>query len=71
MTGELNPEEVKQSYHSMAQKLHPDKNRDNPEAAKQFEELKKAFDLLSEYSSNGRDLFFIKKLSWEQLNARS
>jgi DnaJ-class molecular chaperone len=57
------PEEVKQAYYAMAQKLHPDKNPDNPEAARQFEELKMAFDLLYEYSSNGRDLFLIKKLT--------
>ena len=64
------PEEVKQAYRAMAQKLHPDKNPDNPDAARQFEELKRAFDLLYGYSSNGRDLFSVKKLSWEQ-NTRS
>jgi len=64
------PQEVKRTYRSMAQKLHPDKNPDNPDAAKQFEELKKAFDLLYEYSNNGKDLFLIKKLSWQQPNTK-
>ncbi|MFA4844533.1 MAG: GvpL/GvpF family gas vesicle protein [Candidatus Margulisiibacteriota bacterium] len=57
------PEEVKRAYRAMAGKLHPDKNPDNPEAAKQFVELKKAFDLLYEYTSNGCDLFSVKKLT--------
>lgn len=70
ITGEPSPEDVKQAYHTMAQKLHPDKNPGSPDATNQFEELKKAFEILYEYSSNGRDLFFVKKLSWEQQNTK-
>jgi hypothetical protein len=71
INGDPKPEEVKQSYHDMAKKLHPDNNPGNPQANKDFEELKKVFDLLYEYSQNGKDLFSIKKLTWEQLNTRS
>lgn len=70
ITGEPGPEDIKQAYHTMAQKLHPDKNPGSPDATRQFEELKKAFEILYEYSCNGRDLFFVKKLSWEQQNTK-
>jgi len=67
---ESTPQEVKQAYRNMAQKIHPDQNPNKPDAQKQFEELKKAFDLLYAYSKNGRDLFLIKELSWQQPNMK-
>ncbi len=63
---EKTPQEIKQAYHTLAQKLHPDKNPDRPNAAHEFEQLKQAFELLFEYSSNGHDLFLIRKRQYDQ-----
>jgi DnaJ-domain-containing protein 1 len=40
------PQEIRKAYHALALKLHPDKNRDDPEATAKFQELNNAFDLL-------------------------
>src|SRR5438105_12075007 len=40
--------EVKKAYRSLAKQLHPDRNKDNPNAAKRFSEITSAYDLLSD-----------------------
>uniref|UniRef100_A0A7S0Y9T0 J domain-containing protein n=1 Tax=Polytomella parva TaxID=51329 RepID=A0A7S0Y9T0_9CHLO len=52
---ELNPEltdtDIKKAYRTLSLILHPDKNRDNPDAAKQFQSLVKAYKVLSDASA--------------------
>ena len=54
------PTEIKKAYHRMALKLHPDKNPDNPDAAKQFQTLQKVYGVLGDvdkrkvYDETGR-----------------
>ena len=40
--------EIKKAYRSLAKQLHPDRNKDNPNAAKRFGEITAAYDLLSD-----------------------
>ena len=40
--------EVKKAYRSLAKQLHPDRNQDNPQAAKRFGEVTNAYDILSD-----------------------
>ena len=40
--------EIKKAYRSLAKQLHPDRNKDNPNAAKRFAEVTHAYDLLSD-----------------------
>jgi DnaJ-class molecular chaperone len=40
--------EIKKAYRSLAKQLHPDRNQDNPNAAKRFAEVTHAYDLLSD-----------------------
>jgi DnaJ-class molecular chaperone len=41
-------EEIKKAYRSLAKQLHPDRNKDKPDAAKRFGEITHAYDLLSD-----------------------
>jgi DnaJ-class molecular chaperone len=43
-----NEAEIKKAYRSLAKQLHPDRNKDNPNAAKRFGEITQAYDLLSD-----------------------
>ena len=47
-------EEVKKAYRSLAKQLHPDRNKDNPNAAKRFSEVTHAYDLLSDKDKRAR-----------------
>jgi DnaJ-class molecular chaperone len=40
--------EIKKAYRSLAKQLHPDRNKDKPDAAKRFSEVTSAYDLLSD-----------------------
>jgi DnaJ-class molecular chaperone len=41
-------DEIKKAYRSLAKQLHPDRNKDKPDAAKRFGEITQAYDLLSD-----------------------
>jgi DnaJ-class molecular chaperone len=40
--------EIKRAYRKLAKELHPDRNKDNPQAAEKFAEATRAYDLLSD-----------------------
>ena len=40
--------EIKKAYRSLAKQLHPDRNKDKPDAAKRFSDVTAAYDLLSD-----------------------
>ncbi|MEP2735198.1 MAG: DnaJ C-terminal domain-containing protein [Erythrobacter sp.] len=40
--------EIKSAYRTLAKKLHPDRNKDNPKAAERFSNATNAYDLLSD-----------------------
>jgi len=46
--------EIKKAYRSLAKQLHPDRNADNPQAAKRFGEVTQAYDLLSDKDKRAR-----------------
>ncbi|QIK78468.1 J domain-containing protein [Sphingomonas piscis] len=46
--------EIKKAYRSLAKQLHPDRNKDNPNAAKRFSEVTQAYDLLSDKDKRAR-----------------
>src|SRR5881398_537358 len=46
--------EIKKAYRSLAKQLHPDRNKDNPDAAKRFAEVTNAYDLLSDKDKRAR-----------------
>ena len=44
VTPTANSDEIKLQYRKLALKLHPDKNRDNPDATEKFQELQEAYE---------------------------
>jgi len=46
--------EIKKAYRSLAKQLHPDRNKDKPDAARRFAEVTHAYDLLSDKDKRAR-----------------
>ena len=46
--------EIKKAYRSLAKQLHPDRNKDKPDAAKRFAEITHAYDLLSDQGKRAK-----------------
>ena len=46
--------EIKKGYRNLAKQLHPDRNKDKPDAAKRFSEITAAYDLLSDKDKRAR-----------------
>lgn len=46
--------EIKKAYRKLAKELHPDRNKDNPNAAEKFSDVTKAYDLLSDKNKRGQ-----------------
>ena len=46
--------EIKTAYRTLAKELHPDRNKDNPEAAERFSRVTQAYDLLSDADKRAR-----------------
>jgi DnaJ-class molecular chaperone len=46
--------EIKKAYRSLAKQLHPDRNKDKPDAARRFGEVTQAYDLLSDKDKRAR-----------------
>ena len=46
--------EIKKGYRNLAKQLHPDRNKDNPDAARRFGEITAAYDLLSDKDKRAR-----------------
>ncbi|CAN1293703.1 Chaperone protein dnaJ GFA2, mitochondrial, partial [Linum perenne] len=55
--------DIKKSYYQLAKKLHPDSNKDDPEAQQKFQEVSKAYEVLkdeekrSQYDQLGHETF--------------
>ena len=49
-----NEKDIKSAYRKLAKELHPDRNKDNPQAAERFSEATRAYDLLSDKDKRAR-----------------
>ncbi|KAI8545791.1 hypothetical protein RHMOL_Rhmol07G0065600 [Rhododendron molle] len=58
-----NASEIKKAYYGLAKQLHPDTNKNDPEAEKKFQEVQKAYEVLKDeekranYDQLGHDAF--------------
>ena len=48
-----NQGDIKKAYYKLAQKYHPDKNKDDPASEKRFQEVQKAYETLKDPQSRG------------------
>jgi molecular chaperone DnaJ len=48
------PEEIKKKYRKLAMELHPDRNKDNPEAEAKFKEAAEAYDVVGDAEKRQR-----------------
>jgi len=48
VTRSASEKDIKSAYRKLAKELHPDRNKDNPNAAERFSDVTKAYDLLSD-----------------------
>ncbi|NCP19547.1 MAG: DnaJ domain-containing protein [Erythrobacter sp.] len=46
--------EIKSAYRTLAKELHPDRNKDNPNASERFSDITKAYDILSDKDQRAR-----------------
>ncbi|MFZ3482833.1 DnaJ C-terminal domain-containing protein [Sphingomonas sp. 3-13AW] len=46
--------DIKKAYRTLAKKLHPDRNKDNPQAAERFSQVTQAYDLLTDKDKRAR-----------------
>lgn len=46
--------DIKSAYRKLAKELHPDRNKDNPNAAERFSKVTQAYDLLSDKEKRGQ-----------------
>ncbi|KAL3611419.1 hypothetical protein D5086_002439 [Populus alba] len=46
--------DIKKAYYGLAKKLHPDTNKDDPEAEKKFQEVSKAYEVLKDDQKRGQ-----------------
>jgi DnaJ-class molecular chaperone len=46
--------DIKKAYRKLAKELHPDRNKDNPQAAEKFSQVTSAYDLLSDKDKRAR-----------------
>ncbi|MCB2066430.1 MAG: DnaJ domain-containing protein [Erythrobacter sp.] len=46
--------DIKSAYRKLAKELHPDRNKDNPQAAEKFSQVTQAYDLLSDKDKRGQ-----------------
>ena len=47
-------QDIKSAYRKLAKELHPDRNKDNPNAADRFSKVTQAYDLLSDKDKRGK-----------------
>ena len=49
-----NEQDIKSAYRKLAKELHPDRNKDNPQASERFSKVTAAYDLLSDKDKRAR-----------------
>jgi curved DNA-binding protein CbpA len=66
-------EQLKKAYKSMSQKVHPDKNPDDPDAENKFKEVKHAYEVLKDpvkrknYDETGREDNWVEMRAYQTI----